>query len=123
MNIQGFRAKIKGYADDAIGEWGLFALVLLVGLGSFGLGRLSALYEAKPLIGISQASAAAISPILAPGGQFVASRTGEVYYYPWCAGALKIKPENQRWFATETAAQKAGYRAAKNCKGLTETTQ
>lgn len=120
MNIQGIWLKIKGFADEGVGEWGLFALILLVALGSFGLGRLSVIYEGKPLIGVSQASAAATAPIMAFGGQFVASRTGAVYYYPWCSGATKIKPENQRWFASEEAAQKAGFRPAKNCKGLTE---
>jgi hypothetical protein len=29
-----------------------------------------------------------------------------------------IAPGNQVWFASEAAAQNAGYTAAKNCKGL-----
>lgn len=55
---------------------------------------------------------------MARGGMYMASRTGKVYYFPWCASAINIAPENRRWFATEKAAQKAGYRAAKNCRGL-----
>lgn len=104
--------------DRWAGEWGIFTLILLVALGSFGLGRLSVITAPKPLVSISEASMAAAGLPMAPGGQYVASRTGEVYYYPWCAGAKQILPQNQRWFATEEAAKAAGYRPAKNCKGL-----
>ncbi len=116
--IQHIWGQIKAFTDDAVGEWGLIALVILVGVGSFGLGRLSVFIEAKPLVAISEAATAASAAPMSLGGQYVASKTGEVYYFPWCAGAEKIAAANQRWFASELAAQKAGYRAAKNCKGL-----
>lgn len=93
-------------------------LVVLVGVGSFGLGRLSALQEARPAIAIGMAPRSAQPRAMPLGGQFVAARTGTVYYFPWCSGALKIAPANQVWFGTEKAAQQAGHRAAKNCKGL-----
>ena len=117
--IQEYRQKIKNVLQDAMGDFGIPVLVVLVGIASFGLGRLSALEDARPAISISQAaSAAGAIPPISPGGMFVAAKTGTVYYYPWCAGATKIAPANQQWFATEVAAQKAGYKAAKNCKGL-----
>jgi hypothetical protein len=52
------------------------------------------------------------------GGQYVASRTGTVYYYPWCSGGGTIPSDKAIWFATAAAAQAAGYVPAKNCKGL-----
>jgi|SRR3989338_10266848 len=117
-NIQHVWVKIKGLGADAIDEWGLIAIVFLVAIASYGLGRLSALEDSKPLVSITQAPVAATPRAIAPGGLFVASRGGSAYYYPWCAGASKIAPVNQVWFASETAARNAGYAPAKNCKGL-----
>jgi hypothetical protein len=96
------------------------ALFMLVALASFGLGRLSALEDARPAVSIGSAPIATSPRAIALGGQFVASRTGTVYYYPWCSGAEHIDPQRQVWFVSEKAAQAAGYRPAKNCKGLSE---
>ncbi|MBI5469977.1 hypothetical protein HY968_01485 [Candidatus Kaiserbacteria bacterium] len=112
--------KIKNMAEDGIGDFGLPVLVILVGIASFGLGRLSALEDARPAVSIGQAASAALAvQPMAPGGMFVGARGGTIYYYPWCSGATKIAVASQVWFASEVVAQKAGYRAAKNCKGLT----
>jgi hypothetical protein len=119
MNIPEVWQEIKTFADRAIGDWGLFAVVILVALGSFGLGRLSALMEARPLIQLKEAPQEATILPLHMGGLYVASWSGSVYYYPWCDGAQKILPQNQRWFTSEAAARSAGYTPAKACKGLT----
>lgn len=119
MNIPEIGRKIKNWADDALHEWGIIVIVVLVALASFGLGRLSALEEAKPAVAVRQAAAAAASAReMSPGGQIVASRSGSAYHYPWCSGALRIAEQNKIWFASEEAAQSAGYRPARNCKGL-----
>jgi len=55
---------------------------------------------------------------MAVGGLVVASRTGSVYHFPWCAGASQIKAENQIWYSSEEAAKEAGYAPSRNCKGL-----
>ncbi|OGG53905.1 hypothetical protein A2851_03305 [Candidatus Kaiserbacteria bacterium RIFCSPHIGHO2_01_FULL_53_29] len=117
-SIQEMRQEIKNWVADAVGEWGLIIIVFLVALGSFGLGRLSALEDARPPVSIEQVPSEQKPQGMYMGGLFVASRTGSVYYYPWCTGAQKILPTNQAWFPSEGAAQKAGYRPAKNCKGL-----
>ena len=101
--IQEFWQKIKVFADDLISEWGLIAIVLLVGLASFGLGRLSALEDSRPPITITQAPMDMKPRSMAPGGLYVASRSGSAYYYPWCAGATRILPSNQVWFQSEDA--------------------
>ena len=118
QRIQDIWLKIKGWLDGFVGEWGLVAIVFLVALASFGLGRLSVLEAARPPITTGQAPVAANPRAVAPGGLLVASRNGRTYHYPWCAGAAKILPANQVWFQSEEAAKRAGYVAAKNCKGL-----
>ena len=116
--IQEFTASCKGALEGLLEEWGTLLIVLLVAGISFGLGRISALEGARSPVSIGEApQSASVAPI-ALGGQFVAARGGSVYYYPWCTGAQKIGQGNRVWFTSETAAQKAGYRAAKNCKGL-----
>ena len=117
-NIQDIGLKIKGLGADMVHEWGLVIIVFLVAIASFGLGRLSALEDARPPISVTQAPMAANQQAMAPGGLLVAARSGSVYYYPWCTGASKILLQNQRWFQSEDAARKAGYAPAKNCKGL-----
>jgi len=117
QTIQEIWAKSKAAFGSGVGEWGLFALITLAVLGSFGLGRLSALIDAKPLIHV-QTAAAVEGQGMALGGSYVASRSGSVYYFPWCSGAASIAPQNQRWFNTAEEAKRAGYRPAKNCKGL-----
>ncbi len=116
--IQDIGMKIKGLGADLVHEWGLVIIVFLVALASFGLGRLSALETARPLVSVTQAPMAANQQAMAIGGLFVAARSGSVYYYPWCTGASKILPQNQKWFQSEEVARKAGYAPAKNCKGL-----
>ena len=106
----------KATLEIGVGDWGMAILVVLVALSCFGLGRLSALQAQKVPINITQA--AAVGQALAIGGMYEASKDGTLYFFPWCGGAQSIQPEDQVWFKTEAAAQKAGYAPAKNCKGL-----
>ena len=117
-NIQEFLIRCKASLEDGVGEWGLYMVVFLVALSAFGLGRLSALEAAQAPVSVQMAPILASPQGIYPGGQYVASRTGSVYYYPWCAGGQNIAPEKQIWFATAVAARAAGYAPAKNCKGL-----
>ena len=109
-------------------------LILLVGFGSFGLGRLSKLQESKSPIQLENtfaenAAAVAVSPSptsaakesekpVAPGGQLVASKGGAKYHFPWCSVAQRISEANKIWFNSVEEARKAGYTPASNCKGL-----
>ncbi len=104
-----------------MGEWGIFILVILAVTGAFGLGRLSVLMAPKvPILAQNGASAASTMPGEAQPvfGAYVGSKRGRIYYFPWCAGATRIAPEDRRWFVSSDAAEKAGYRAAGNCKGM-----
>ena len=121
--IQELWLSCKRFGDDALHDWGVIALVIFVGLASFGLGRLSGLEASKGSISVSQAASAAIPGSMQPlqlGGSYVGSRGGSTYYFPWCGGASSIDPNDQVWFKSEAAAQKAGYSPAKNCKGLAQ---
>jgi hypothetical protein len=118
MNIPKIRLKIKNSVERTVGEWGLIALIILVGAACFGLGRLSALEEGKPLVAVREASVALEMREMHMGGLVVASRKGSAYHFPWCAGAQSIAAQNKVWFSSVEAAQAAGYAPAKNCKGL-----
>ncbi len=108
----------KPLLEGWLGEWGLILAVFLVGLTSFGLGRLSALIEARPPVSVRQAPAEVEPKGMAVGGLYVAARSGSAYYFPWCSGAARIRPENRVWFDSETAARAASYKPAKGCDGL-----
>ncbi len=104
------------------------ALFILVALGAFGLGRLSALPSSQAglrVVGADEGVASVIAAGAAgatagenPGGKVVASKTGSKYHFPWCAGARTIKESNKVWFQSAQEARKAGYEPAGNCKGL-----
>ena len=119
------------------GELYLTAVIILVAVISFGLGRLSKIREEKTPITIEKASSmsdidektngagimlehnsSTISNFPSSSKIFVASRNGKKYYYAWCESANVIKEQNRVWFSTQAEAEKAGYQPAANCKGL-----
>ena len=114
----------------------MVAIIILTATASFGLGKLSALHSLKkpivientvlPLITDVQGANTAISQKVSadtalatdPLGQVVASKTGDKYHLPTCAGAKSISAKNKIVFASIAEARKAGYLPAGNCKGL-----
>src|SRR3990167_6729605 len=110
----------------------LAAIIILVAVISFGLGRLSKIREEKTPITIenvkenaetSESKSLSTSNVdktnsTATSKIFVASRNGKKYYYAWCESANVIKEQNRIWFSTQAEAEKAGYQPAANCKGL-----
>lgn len=111
-------ARCKAALEPFLGDWGLVLAVFLVAFASFGLGRLSATEAAKPAVSVGQAPLEEEARGMAIGGLVVASRNGSVYHFPWCSGASQIKEANKVWFASEAAAEAAGYAPSKSCKGL-----
>ena len=89
-NIQEFLIRCKASLEDGVGDWGLYIVVFLVAFSAFGLGRLSALEAAQAPVSIQIAPTLATPQGMYPGGQYVASRTGTVYYYPWCTAGQNI---------------------------------
>ncbi|MFA5987904.1 MAG: hypothetical protein WC797_04640 [Candidatus Paceibacterota bacterium] len=109
-------------------------MIVLVGIGGFGIGRLSMQENGNQDARILSASVAESGatyggdssvgqptfevPTLEEGGQVVASKSGTKYHAPWCSGAKSIKEENKIYFDTIEAARAARYTPAANCKGL-----
>ncbi len=131
--------KLKSFiADDG---FYMAALLILVSLASFGLGRQS-IIETEPVKAIENKSSVILSesvktaPNLAPtpienipeeesvtgaaevDGEVVASKSGTKYHLPTCSGAKTIKPENLITFTSREEAEASGYTPAANCKGL-----
>lgn len=109
------------------------AIVLVVALGAFGLGRLSAA-PAHPALRVLYPNAQAAEPLAnnaavaetpkatpaasAGQGAYVASKSGTKYYLATCSGASRIKDANRVYFASAAQAAAAGYGPAANCPGL-----
>ncbi|MFA6535962.1 MAG: hypothetical protein WCT25_00860 [Candidatus Paceibacterota bacterium] len=127
--------KIKGVGERR--EIFISLLIILVAFGSFGLGRLSKIYDTRPevkvrlsdgteavpeadlsgKVSVKASNLAAVS-VAEGSGKVVASKSGTKYHFPWCAGASQISEANKIWFDSVAAAEEAGYSKAANCKGL-----
>lgn len=108
----------------------LIISIILLGVLSFGLGRLSAnsnrgsfpvtLCEDDTTPSTTRPNeASVVSTVYSQEtGKYVGSKNGTVYHLPWCSGAKRISDENKVWFDSKASAEKAGYRPATNCKGI-----
>lgn len=108
-------------ADDA---FFYSALLVLVAVASFGLGRQSIVSSTEnKTVKPPQNQIQALVPLTnstvgqsdALGG-VVASKSGSKYHLPDCPGASQIKPENVIEFVSVTEAEAAGYEPAANCQ-------
>ena len=130
--IAGYSEKVKGWCRTNKGDLFTASVIFFVGLGSFGLGRLSATWPEKEPITITENGVAAYprekmgdaTPKTASAGtaawqgRFVASKSGKYYYLPSCPGAARIKDANKIWFETQDEAKDRGLAPAANCPGL-----
>ncbi len=109
-------------------------IVILVGLGSFGLGRLSKGSQGAGIrIEYTEAAAQAansasalipeenlpkVSDLTASslGKSFFASSRGTKYYPAGCSAGKSLKLENRIYFATREDAEAAGYTLSGSCK-------
>lgn len=121
--------EVRSGISRMLTSWGIPAIVIAVGIVSFGLGRFSALERpAEPVIVRSAPSphaeyagiVAGAASSTTGGGGYVGSRTGKAYHLPWCPGAQMIAEKNRVYFNTAEEAEALGYAPAKNCAGLVE---
>jgi Metal binding domain of Ada len=109
----------------------LILILILLGTVSFGLGRLSVskppsfpvtICDTTPTTETKATTfenkASVVSALENSQGEYVGSKNGTVYHFPWCSGAKRISEENKVWFRTKEDAEAKGYRPAANCKGL-----
>lgn len=123
MSINDSREKIKQFIDSEKGKDILIVLiVILVGLGSFQLGRLSKEDSSEGLkleyTDINQPkelnqTANVISTI--SDKNYFASSRGSKYYSLSCSAGKTIKQENRVYFATGEEAEQAGYSLSSSC--------
>ena len=97
------------------GHLAMPAMVILVGLAAFGLGRLSVPSTSTSSRDSASRGSGQAAPI---PHTYVGSKSGSVYYLPSCKGATSIKEENKVWFVSASEAEAAGYKPAANCAGL-----
>ncbi|OGI85893.1 hypothetical protein A3A01_01145 [Candidatus Nomurabacteria bacterium RIFCSPLOWO2_01_FULL_39_17] len=127
--------KIKQFINSKKGkDISTVIIVILVGLGSFGLGRLSknvlntGIKIEYPNRAINQTASNAISaiePMRTPtisqimensgGKNYFASNRGSKYYSLGCSAGKSIVQENRIYFASAEEAEKAGYEPSVSC--------
>ena len=142
MSIKDFTEKIKSFwvnnkdkiysqenglkiKDDLF----IVFLIFLVGMASFGLGKISSLEKRKVPISILNAQESMYASVsesiqtdkkenTTEKGIVVASKSGTKYYYPWCSGVSRINEENKVWFNSIDEAKARGLTPASGCIGL-----
>lgn len=124
--------KIKQFIESEKGEDILVVIiVILVGLGSFELGRLSkegsssgikieytnqnGTQEANVVSAISSSIKISAAENSA-GKNFFASNRGTKYYSLGCSAGKTIVQKNRVYFATREEAEKAGYELSNSCR-------
>lgn len=119
MTIAETREKCKSFIARVPRDLLTVGVLVLSSSLSFGLGYLAGEDAAQvSRILFEEAPVSASSVTGAAAGQIVASKNGTKYYLPTCAGADRISDANKVWFASVSAAQKAGYSPAANCTGI-----
>lgn len=125
--------KIKQFINQTIqSEKGkdvlVVIIVILVGLGSFELGRLSKESSSGLKIDSSDTDVGAVPDVGIPQGgsptsgtpssgkTFFASSKGKKYYTTSCSAGKTIKQENRVYFATGEEAEAAGYTLSSSCQ-------
>lgn len=137
--IENVLKKVKEFAKENARDLYVAAIIFMVGVSSFGLGRLSVLWPKKEPIRVEERKPETLETGLPAGsknpgnnlganvknsikrtlaGKYVASKSGSAYHFPWCPGAQRIKEENKIWFDSKEEAESRGYKPAGNCEGL-----
>ncbi|MEI7480279.1 MAG: hypothetical protein WCJ59_01505 [bacterium] len=159
MSIKDFHKKIKPWAikkqlntrasftkttsfieSDLWKDIAIVAILVLVGLASYGLGRISIYEDKKPKVEVKDIICPISGQNVSISGSFIkgvktsvsentqntqlgtttiiASKNGTKYHYSWCPGAKQISEANKIWFNTIDEARTAGYTPASNCPNL-----
>ena len=114
--------KIKLWLENHYYDTALIAIIVLVGVGAFGLGRLSTkggdTSRVSPVViqgQVEEIEPATNSKSQGVAGNYVASRNGTKYYPLGCGGANRINDENKVYFDTKEEAELSGFSASSTC--------
>lgn len=123
-------SKLRDFVESYSNELFLMAVIILVGLVSFGLGQLSAggasyggelILESAP-VEINKLVEALNSPGAEQGSaiptDIIGNKSSKIYHRSDCAGAKIMSEANKIYFNSIAEAKNAGYRPAGNCPGL-----
>ncbi len=115
MIIKDFFNKIKSIFTIDRYYFLCLLTILLVAISAFGLGRLS-MYKAN----MKEESSISISNRVIANKNtlsknYVASKTGKIYYGVKCSTVSRIKVENRIYFNSKKDAESSGYTLSKNC--------
>ena len=137
MSINDYIEKIKLFLESEKGKDLLTVLILvLVGLGSFGIGRMStggdkeglkidykAIEDNIVVSGVNNTAnvntsiaQGSMETILSKSGNYFASSRGTKYYSVSCSAGKTIKTENRIYFVTREEVEKAGYELSSSCR-------
>ncbi len=132
MSIDDFLDKIKGKSGIDSSTFVCLCIIVLVGVSSFGLGRLSiissedrggVIIKSDQILNLQKEEIKNIKElgntnnnISTKERMYVASKNGKLYYSIGCSGAKRISPANELWFASSLEAEKAGYTLSSSCK-------
>lgn len=121
------KRKIEAFFLEKVFSWLCLGLLLTI---SAGAGGLKAIWPEKVPILLYTIPDSLHGKVWSPIGpavqalpnqrMYVASRTGKTYGYPWCGSFSKLAENQKRYFESAASAERAGYRAAKNCADLPE---
>jgi len=134
-------------ADSIKDKLFLVAVIILIGLIGFGLGRLSSKYQTAKLninstisnatdlskvvasdtsnktdksytTDTANTATAAVSSVVSGPIKIIGNKNSKIYHREDCLGALKMSESNKVLFDSISAAKSAGYKPAGNCPGL-----
>lgn len=122
MSIHVLIAKIKRHIPIDISNIMVSIVIILVGVSSFFIGRISAENSGSGSVSIIGAqSGNFISTPSSPStekiksGEYIASKNGKLYYRPDCGGGKRITEANKITFASALLAENAGYKPSPSC--------
>lgn len=127
MSIHNLFNKIKSKIHVDKEDFMYLSIIVVIGIGSFGLGRLSAssIYNDNTQNSLKIAENTenkeenrVVNDEIEKSidKRYVASKNGKMYYPLGCSSSSRIKKENQIWFATSEDAEKSGYTLSSTCK-------
>lgn len=135
MSIHDTLNKIKGVYTESPNILYISAIIALVAIGSFFLGRISAstntnkanisilynkdsnlanAYSGRDIAANSTQNINSVANELSKD-MYVASKNGKLYYTNSCKAASRLSDKNKVWFSTKLEAENAGYVFAESC--------
>jgi len=109
--LQGFKAFWARRREEIT----LVSVILMVSFLSFSLGRFSATESTSHTQALQQETTAAVKTSTGEATQFVALKTGSVYYSVLCKGAEKLDEARRVYFDSPAEAEASGYTLARGC--------